>query len=219
MEYNKVDVTYKLDLNKLVDMSPYKKLLIQANKSETERAVEDLLKDLVLKVEKRINEDDCSECIRYFLNSSAKYELYTCGEIFISEDCFEIFKKFIVISKEESIKLCFATLEQSSNELWFLVRNLRFSASSNIHSIKTQTNKSTESLVNEILNPKKVDTPSMRYGILNEKNARAEYKALYNCNVRVLGVLVSPKQPWLYASLDGVVFLNGVATRIVEVFA
>ena len=96
----------------------------------------------------------------------------------------EFYEKFIVKSDVEIIKLCIETIEQSKCKKWFDERKLRLTASKNIHSIKIRTvRKSIESLVEEILNGKKVDTKDTKYGVENEPVARKLYEKIYNCKV------------------------------------
>ncbi|KAK0174271.1 hypothetical protein PV327_011049 [Microctonus hyperodae] len=43
-------------------------------------------------------------------------------------------------------------------------------------------------------------------GIVNERNARFDHEKKYNVDVKQVGVIVSAFQPWLCASLDGIIF-------------
>lgn len=68
-----------------------------------------------------------------------------------------------------------------------------------------------------MLTSKPVNTLSMRYGIENESRAKLCYKQLFNCKVIEIGLLVSVKQPWLCASLDGIVIEDGCITKALEI--
>ncbi|KAL7297532.1 hypothetical protein TKK_0009893 [Trichogramma kaykai] len=88
----------------------------------------------------------------------------------------ELYKRNIVIDEKDVIEFCCSTTDQSSNHLWYLARKVRFSASSNVHSIKIQSSKSTEDLIKDMLEPKTLNTVSMRYGTRHEGTARKEYE-------------------------------------------
>lgn len=91
---------------------------------------------------------------------------------------------------DRSVKLWCDILKETSNDQLVFVRNLRFSATSNILSIKSR--RPIETLVNKILNPKKFDSPTTSYRIRNKKQrGRAEYKILFDCEVRLVGVFIS----------------------------
>lgn len=57
----------------------------------------------------------------------------------------------------------------------------------------------------------------MKYGVENETKAREEYKKLCNVCVQQLGVLISKNQPWLCASVDGIVCKENNVIKIVEI--
>lgn len=46
---------------------------------------------------------------------------------------------------------------------------------------------------------------SLEYGKKNEKRAICDYINKYNKNVQIVGLFVNPLQPWLCASVDGIV--------------
>lgn len=118
---------------------------------------------------------------------------------------------------EEAITTLFCdTVEQSTCNEWYISRRLRILASKNVHSIKSRIKKTIESLVSDMLFPKKLDTPAMQYGRCNEPFARQEYEKLFSCKVKQVGVIVSQIQPWLCASLNEVVVEEGCITKIVE---
>lgn len=119
--------------------------------------------------------------------------------------------------KELIIKLCCDTLEQYNSNVWFEARKVRLSANKAVHSIKSRIKKNEDSLVQDLLFPKKFETSSTKYGLENEAKARQEYEKLYNVCVKQLGVLVSKHQPWLCASIDGLVYKDKHVMKIVEI--
>lgn len=108
------------------------------------------------------------------------------------------------------------TLRQSSSDEWYKARRLRFSASTNVHNIRVRSRKTIDSLVSEILYPKKINCASIRYGLKHESDAKKKYEVLNNSVVKRVGVVVGKFQPWLCASLDGVVVEDGCITKLVE---
>lgn len=69
-----------------------------------------------------------------------------------------------------------------------------------------------ESLIEEMLFPKKVDTASTRY-----ESSQPQYAKFYGVSVKKVGLIISKKQPWLCVSLDGVVIENGLVSKILEI--
>lgn len=54
---------------------------------------------------------------------------------------------------------------------------------------------------------------SIQYGISNESNAKQLYQNMYNVEVKQVGLIISHLQPWMCASLDGVVVQNGIIIK------
>ncbi|OXU23926.1 hypothetical protein TSAR_009692 [Trichomalopsis sarcophagae] len=76
--------------------------------------------------------------------------------------------------------------------------------------------KTIESLVSDVLFLKKVNTAATQYGTQHETHAKKEYIKLFNCDVKKVGVIVCKNNPWLCASLDGVVVEDGCVKKVVE---
>ena len=126
----------------------------------------------------------------------------------LSEELKDFYKNWILLSKDEIIKLCCDTFQQSRCDRWFEARLLRISARKDVHNVKVRKTKTVESLVNEMLNPVRVVTSVTRYGKDNESVATEQYQNLFNYSVKSVGVIVSKSQSWLCASLDGFVVQN-----------
>lgn len=122
----------------------------------------------------------------------------------------------VQLSEEDIVNWSCETVKQSSSNNWFKARRLRISASSNVHNIKVLCRKPVQALVLDMLNPIKIDCSSTRYGLKMEAHAKEKYQEIKNCTVKQVGVLVSKYQPWLCASLDGVVIDDGCISKIVE---
>ncbi|KAL7299046.1 hypothetical protein TKK_0008139 [Trichogramma kaykai] len=190
-------------MSKLIDNSPLKRLYCESKKSKTERVVQQLMDELTLQVDKNLQNEKCLLCVQYLVNLSKKSLIFTDNECDkIEPYLIELYKSNIVIDEKDVIELCCSTTDQSSNHLWYLDRKVRLSASSNVHSIKTQSSKSTEDLIKDMLEPKTLNTVSMRYGTRREGTLRKENEITYKCSVQEVGVLVGPNQPWLCTSLD-----------------
>lgn len=127
------------------------------------------------------------------------------------------YEEKIVLSQQDIIKYACDTIEQSKCDLWFDNRSLRISGSSNAHKVKTRVRKSILKLVEEIINPKKVDVASTKYGIATESKAKKKYCELYNVEVMDVGVVVSYNQPWLCVSIDGAVVSADKVVRLLEI--
>ena len=128
----------------------------------------------------------------------------------------DFYEKVIVISNENDVKLSCATLTQSKCKEWYDARKLRISTSTNVHKIKIRKKKTIESLTSDVISPKKIETASLEYGIQHELHAKHAYEQLTGYTVKQVGVIISTQQPWLCASLDGVVMKNGCVIKIVE---
>lgn len=75
----------------------------------------------------------------------------------LDEQLKQFYHTNIVLSDENIIKISCDTIKQSACPNWYAIRQVRISASTNVHSIKTRTTKSIKSLVSNMLNPKKVE--------------------------------------------------------------
>ncbi|OXU17292.1 hypothetical protein TSAR_003097 [Trichomalopsis sarcophagae] len=154
-------------------------------------------------VEVKLQQEECAVFLNTFFDLSKNKLVYVRTQI-ISKEIEDFYKKEIVRSRKEIIQLCCDTIEQSKCNKWFEIRNLRISASKNVHDIKTRKKKPVEKLVSEILYPKKINTPALRYGSENEPNAIKEYERLNSMS------------PWLCVSLDRIVVKDNKIIKIVE---
>ena len=163
-----------------------------------------------------LKQEDCKELLKNF--SLFNDECIVYSNIYKLEKEFQDFyNKKIRMNNDDICKLCCETIDQSQCSQWFEARRLRLSASSNIHNIKIRTRKTIDKLVNDILYPANVDSESTNYGLSEEDAARKKYEELNDCEVKKTGVIVCEKQPWLCASLNGVVIDDGCVVRLVEI--
>lgn len=201
---------------KLKKSSALKIMCSEMEKSESVRSVQYLLSELIQSVEVNVKLKDCQVCTENLLIFAKEYPVYT-KTYSIEKNLQEFYMDKICLSTKEIIQLSCGTLDQSSSKDWFVARQQRISASKSAHRIKSRVKKSVESLVLEMIFEKKIDNNNTQYGVANERNARHEYETMYNVSVKQVGVIVCASQPWLCASLDGVVVRDYQIINIVEI--
>lgn len=207
-EYNRI-----LKLKKL---SSVKLMCAEMNKDKDEKLIQELLSNMVRTVDENEKLEDCRVCLEFFFLFAKEFPVYTSKKYVLPETLRHFYENEIILSEKDIVTLCCETLDQSKSENWFVARRKRITASKKAHNIKCRIKKTIDSLLLEMLHEKKVNTKSTQYGIANERNAREHYQALYNVEVKLVGLLPSVSQPWLCASLDGVVIKDGSLIKIVE---
>ena len=107
----------------------------------------------------------------------------------------------VEIDPEQVAEICEETLGQSTNDNWLIRREHRVTAS-RFHKIKIGQKKETrlKRFYEKIPGNKYMD-----YGILTEDEARRKYESLTGQNVLESGLVISPAQPWLACSPDGII--------------
>ncbi|KAH0555006.1 hypothetical protein KQX54_014647 [Cotesia glomerata] len=205
----------EIDISKLSEESPLKQVMVAKAENTNIHTVKRVMDSLLQQVEINLEKEDCEQCAITFLiycDENTQYKT-NCN---LDPKLKKFYLEKIEMSEKDIIKLCCETLGQSTCAEWYAARQLRLSASKNVHSIKVRTTKTIESLVSEILHPKKIDCVSTRYGLNNESLAREEYERVNNYIVKRVGIIVCKFQPWLCASLDGVVVEDGCISKLVE---
>lgn len=96
---------------------------------------------------------------------------------------------------------------QSESQLWFTLRENRITASK-IHSVKTRQ-RNFDSLVKQLKSTRKVQTPAMKDGIMNEPDAAVQYnlETRRSANIYPCGIVISPSACWLAVSPDRKVYM------------
>lgn len=204
-----------VDIEDLVGDSALKSVLIADEVSDDFYAIKNLLSSMIDSVDFNLKKEESDECLRNFLIFNGEFEVYS-KEYHIEEKLEDFYCNNIALTEQAIYELCSLTLNQSQCKEWHQARRFRLSASSNIHSIKIRSRKTIEKLVHDILYPCKVDNDSTNYGLSHEDKAKERYEQLSCCQVKKVGVIVSNKQPWLCASIDGVVVEDGCVIKIVE---
>lgn len=205
-------VTYR----ELAQESSLKQVLEAGEQSKHVTDVKEVLAKVLNEVESNLEQEDCVECLNTFFILRTEHESYH-NDCTLVDNLKLYYDSHVVVSNEDIIKICCKTIKQSACPDWYAIRHVRISASKNVHSIKTRKTKSIESLVCDILNPKKVDCDATRYGTINEDKAIKVYEKLNFCQVKRVGVIICKDQPWLCASVDGVVVQEGCITKILEI--
>lgn len=98
---------------------------------------------------------------------SDQNEVY-CTNYVLDSKLQEFYNHNVVKNNSQSVTLCCETIKQALCKKWFAVRRLYFTASKDIHDIKVRRTKTIESLIEDKLQPKNLNTESTKYGINNE---------------------------------------------------
>lgn len=151
----------EIPISKLKSPSALKFILDHVKKNKHDLQKEILVKSKSKEVQLNIKQD-CEECIKSILFFCDSYEIYK-GKIILKKELCDFYEKHVVLSEEKIISLCCDTIEQSTCSDWFAARVLRISASSKAHRIKSRVTKTIESLVFDLLFPKKVETAATQY--------------------------------------------------------
>lgn len=90
----------------------------------------------------------------------------------MTEDLSNFYNNNLRLSQDEIKYLCKKTLAQAESVDWFEARQIRISASSDVHRTKSLKYKNKNSLVYEMLasREEKVSAPAMKYGKTHEKS-------------------------------------------------
>lgn len=203
------------DLKELVDESALKLVLLADKKFDDYYTIKNLLASLVVIVDSNLNKEDCYQCLQKFFIMKKEFVIYSTKHQ-LQEELNQFYCKNIVMSEKKIFKLSCLTVNQSQCEEWYQARRFRLLASSNIHCIKIRIRKTIDKLVNDILYPSNVNNECTNYGLTHENKAKEKYQDLNGCEVKKVDVIVSDKQPWLCASIDGVVMKNGCVVKLVE---
>ncbi|KAG5887810.1 hypothetical protein JTB14_019401 [Gonioctena quinquepunctata] len=179
----------EVQLSELKNRSALKIMIFEGTKDEVEESVENLMNFILNKIDLGSKEEDCKVCVETFLDKCIAKNVYSKEPVILGE-LKDFYEKVIKLSRNQIVKL--------ACDEWFNSRYLRVSASKNAYCIKSRVKKTVESLIGDMLFPKKLDIRATRYGREHESKAREMYESLFN--VMNVGVVVSEKQPWLCAS-------------------
>lgn len=214
-KYTQLHEPQNVSITDLKVDSPLKRIMEAQFTKDNKHTVRNVINSLLAQVELNLEKEECAACVENFLIFCEEYSTYE-NQYNLDPNLREFYINNVQLSEHRIIQLSCETVKQSSCNNWFQARRLRISASSNVHHIKVLSRKPVETLISEMLHPSAIDSSSTRYGLKMESSAKEKYEQLYNCTVKRVGVIVSKYQPWLCASLDGVVIDDGCVSKIVE---
>ncbi len=207
-----------LDINDFSNINcPLKDILIEENRTADERDCRAVLNNLIDMCVESIEKENSEACILHLINMPNFESVYSGDVGFTTDEDREFYNQFVNISVDEIVNICSKTVGQNKCREWFSQRRCRISASSKAHKIKTMVRKKANELAVDFLCDKTINNKNLEFGIKNEKKAIEEYKKINKVQVYFVGVLISQSQPWLCASIDGVVVSDNCVTKIIEV--
>lgn len=114
--------------------------------------------------------------------------------------------KDVVVEKEQWMKICIESENQSDCLQWFSERYKRITSSRKAHQIKTRKERF-ENLADQFKKNKFQGrmTEAMAYGIQTESIARNAFSNLTGQTVDTVGLVIKIEQPFLAASPDGII--------------
>ncbi|KAG5871363.1 hypothetical protein JTB14_019760 [Gonioctena quinquepunctata] len=152
----------EVQLSELKNRSALKLMIFEGTKDEVEESVKNLMNSLLNKIDLESKEDS-KVCVETFLDKCTAKNVYSKEPVILGE-LKDFYEKVIKLSRNQLVKLACDTLVESECDEWFNSRYLRVSASKKAYCIKTRANKTVESLIGDMLFPKKVHIRATRYG-------------------------------------------------------
>lgn len=205
--FNEVEPT-KVTLDELLFPCPLKIVMQEESKDKVHHSITNFFKAARRAQEQRQKNNGLSKLVGFIISREWHFDIYTKMPAISKELC-DFYNQRIVLDKDKIIQLSVDTVSQSNNKTWFEERELRISASSNVHHIKSRSTKTVEKLVGEILYSKPINVKATKYGLAAEKDASRLYEQQYKVKLIEVGLIVSPRQPWLCCSLDAVAVVDG----------
>lgn len=123
----------------------------------------------------------------------------------------ELYENHVFLCEDQIAKLEANTRMQSASELWCNARKLRVTASVMKEVCHRKSTTSCGPFIQRKLASLSIETAAITYGKKHEKDAISSYIAYHKSkgtNIEVIkcGLIVDASEPWLAASLDGLVF-------------
>jgi putative phage-type endonuclease len=152
------------------------------------------------------DEPDSSEAFNMiFERSDINAPEYKFDESRIKDEYVSFYLRHVQLANDATSKeLCFQTVGQSNNSLWFLERRFRITAS-RAHRISRARHDKTRL---KYFFEKKVDNTNFLYGRDLESKARNCYREKYQKDVIEVGLAVRKEAPFVGASPDGIIIEN-----------
>lgn len=186
---------------------------------EAEIAASSALKFIVEQVAKEYDKNNVQICaITLFNMSKGSVPNSDKSLNLLKSPLREFYLENICVNEENIVNICMQTVDQSTSSTWFDQRNLRISASSRAHKIKTRPKKGyTELSLKFCSERREFTTPALKYGLKNEKRAAQSYLNEYGGEIIPLGLMIMPDKPFLCASPDGIIVNDGCVSAILEI--
>lgn len=142
-----------------------------------------------------------------------------------TEEQLKLVKNSVLITVDEAKEICLSTMRQSQDLRWYVERSKRITTSVFGKVINRRKSVHPTSLVKSITEKTMPNTSripaSLKWGLDNEKNAPEKYleclEKKENVEIKNIGLVVSPKWPFLGCSADGIVLENGVPIGCIEI--
>ena len=133
----------------------------------------------------------------------------------------EFYKKHVVVCAAEARELALSTAKQANSKIWHQERLVRVTATL-AKAIAFRCGNDYTAIIRRTLASPCYPTAAMRYGIKHEADARKGYQAHMpsigeEVEITDSGFVVNADHSWLGASPDGVVAVDGVAQRLLEI--
>lgn len=223
-----VDKNYFIENSNLLSLScPLSYNLKIETQTQVDIVCEDTIQFIINHVEESINFDFYNSYLNVII---CKQKLFKNNCFLKLEECnfpldfksSEFFFYYIHVSEEEIKYIFNKTLEQSSN-VWLENRKFRISASNKAHKIKTSKTKTDEkklALAKTLYNNKQLTgkaAVNVTYGLQTENIAFEVYSKMVNLLVIKCGLVIHIKKPWICATPDGIVIVDGTPQKVLEI--
>ena len=142
-----------------------------------------------------------------------------------TQEQLKLVENSVLITVDEAKEICLCTVRQSQDPRWYVERSKRITASVFGKVINRRKSVHPTSLVKSITEKTMPNTSrmpvSLKWGLDNEKNAPEKYlerlEKRENVEIKNIGLVISPKWPFLGCSPDGIVLENGVPIGCIEI--
>lgn len=207
-----------VDLDNLNVLSSLSNMLKSVKMTESTKTANFIINKLIDSVIDTVCARNCLNLYHYFCNYHTSLKIYASSVAFRQILHIVFYENNIISSMDQLDHICANTRDQSECKIWYDERAIRISASG-AHPIKTRKCKFNE-LADSMITEKKMKGRGLKnvlHGKKNEENAREFYKKITGHDVKECGLVIHSSQPWLCASPDGVVIVDGKPTKILEI--
>lgn len=111
---------------------PLNEILMFEKKTEVEKVVSQVMKDILGKVSESVNRQLLTECIDIVVKNQVEKNIYTfASNRAMTQDSLFLYYSIIglPLTSEKVLEICLATVAQHQNKDWFQIKKLKISAS------------------------------------------------------------------------------------------